>query len=394
MVLLSAGLALAFPDVPPGSDYSEAIEELSGLGIIGGFQDGTFGPTKPVTRQQFAKMIVLTLDLPVSEADVCAFRDVQIGGYSDPFFPDNYIAVAADRGITKGTSDPTKFNPSGNITRAQVMTMFVRAGGMVGVTLSQPASSYYSDSTKIMRAFNDANHGLNAQIAESSGLLWGIRLDRAGVWDPWMNATRGEVAQILWRLSQKFTSTLPKPQLLFSDSFSDPTSGLTEADYSNSAMGYTPGSYYIDVWAADWAAGSWYGSQYDDAYAEVWAYSESSSTDWNYGFMFRVQDFKNFYLLSVYGDDTAVLWKKVNDQWTQLSGIADLGPVPAENDSWRHLEVVMVGSNTFAYVDDVYVGEFTDTTFAQGKLGFYVGTFDTPDLTTYFDDFAVWGIVY
>ena len=64
--------------------------------------------------------------------------------------------------------------------------------------------------------------------------------------------------------------------------------------------------------------------------------------------MFRLQDFKNFYVLSVYGDDKAALWKKVNDQWTQLSDVVVLGPVPAEKHGWRQVEVVMVGSNKIA----------------------------------------------
>ena len=45
-------------------------------GIVSGFDSQTFGPTRPVTRQQFAKMVVLTLDLPVSESLTCAFTDV------------------------------------------------------------------------------------------------------------------------------------------------------------------------------------------------------------------------------------------------------------------------------------------------------------------------------
>ncbi len=61
----------------------------------------------------------------VSESDVCPFKDVQVGGYADPFFPDNYIAVCAAKGITKG-KDATHFDPSGKITRYQVISMVVR----------------------------------------------------------------------------------------------------------------------------------------------------------------------------------------------------------------------------------------------------------------------------
>jgi hypothetical protein len=145
--------------------------------------------------------MVLTLGLPASENDVCLFSDVEQSGPGS-LYPDNYVAVCARNNITKGKS-ATAFDPYNNITRAQVMTMVVRAAPLAGVTLNQPTSAYYADSRYIFRDFEDVNHGLNAQIAELSGLLWGIRLESGGGWDPWKKATRGEVAQILWRFRQK-----------------------------------------------------------------------------------------------------------------------------------------------------------------------------------------------
>ena len=216
IVALCAGVALAFTDVAPGDDYSEAIADLSSKGIINGFDDGTFRPRDLVTRQQFAKMIVLTLGLPVSENDVCRFSDVQRSDANN-LYPDNYVAVCAANNITKGKTANT-FDPYSNITRAQVMSMVVRSAPLVGITLEQPTSAYYSDTKKIMRNYDDPNHGLNAQIAEVNGLLWGIRLDSAGVWDPGRFCTRGEVAQILWRLMQK----IPTSNLLAYDDFSGP----------------------------------------------------------------------------------------------------------------------------------------------------------------------------
>jgi hypothetical protein len=201
MLLVCAGPAFAFKDVSPSDDYAEAIDELSQLGIISGFPDDTFRPQDLVTRQQFAKMMVLTLGLPVSENDVCPFSDVEQSG-SGSLYPDNYVAVCAGNNITKGKTANT-FDPYNNITRAQVMTMVVRAAPLAGVTLNQPTSAYYADSRYIFRDFSDATHGLNAQIAELSGLLWGIRLESGGGWDPWKKATRGEVAQVLWRFRQK-----------------------------------------------------------------------------------------------------------------------------------------------------------------------------------------------
>ena len=54
----------AFPTFPATHPYYAAITDLASRGIIGGYQDGTFGPDNPVTRQQFAKMIVLAGGYP------------------------------------------------------------------------------------------------------------------------------------------------------------------------------------------------------------------------------------------------------------------------------------------------------------------------------------------
>ncbi len=188
---LLATSALAFTDVS-GHPYADAIADLSGRGIINGYEDGTFRPNNPVWRQHFAKMIVLTLDLQVSEDDVCPFSDVDIGGPST-LYPDNYIAVAAARGITNGTG-AGKFSPTAEISRAQVITMVVRAADNLepGLLLDPPVGYENTWGT----AFSPT-HGGNARKAEFNELLSGLLL--AGL-DPWAAMPRGEVAQVLHNL--------------------------------------------------------------------------------------------------------------------------------------------------------------------------------------------------
>lgn len=186
-----------FSDVPPSHPYYTAINGMAAAGVIGGYTDGRFGPADPVMRQQFAKMIVGTMGFPCSEADICPFSDVIIGGPST-LYPDNYVAVAAAFGITKGTG-AGRFGPYLNITRAQVITMVVRAAQQYTNGLGAPSTTYYQ--TGIFAAFNDPTHGTNVQLAEANGLLAGIQgSGDPGVWI-WGSATRGEVAQILWNLS-------------------------------------------------------------------------------------------------------------------------------------------------------------------------------------------------
>lgn len=192
ILVLGAGPAWAFSDVPPWGSQSDAIQDLSSRGIINGYDDGTFRPDNPVWRQHFAKMIVLTLGLPTSEADVCPFTDVDVGG-SSTLYPDNYVAVAAAQGITNGTG-PGKFSPTAEISRAQVITMVVRAAeNLWPAVLAEPPANY----TNTWGTGFSTIHGPNARKAEYNGLLVGLDLPSL---DPWGDMPRGEVAQVLHNL--------------------------------------------------------------------------------------------------------------------------------------------------------------------------------------------------
>jgi hypothetical protein len=121
ILLVSPVLAATFSDVYSNTydnpDYPDAVAALSQLGVIGGFDDGTFRPHDPVTRQQFAKMIVKLLGYPVTGDEICPFVDVLRGtSPTDPFYPDKYVAVCAANGVTQGI-DATHFAPYNNISR-------------------------------------------------------------------------------------------------------------------------------------------------------------------------------------------------------------------------------------------------------------------------------------
>lgn len=194
-------VSAAFPDVPATHPYYAAISAMAAQGIIGGYTDGTFGPDKLVLRKHFAKMIVGAMGLAVSEADwqdaSPPFTDC---GPDDPasLYPHDYIAVAKAHNLTAGKT-PTTFAPEANITRAQMVTMVVRAAQNSGITLDPVPAGYAGT----FNTYSDPTHGANVKLAEANGLLAGLQV--TGEASAWMagNATRGEVAQILWNLMQK-----------------------------------------------------------------------------------------------------------------------------------------------------------------------------------------------
>jgi hypothetical protein len=169
---------------------------VAARGIVSGFSDGTFRPLDAVKRQQFAKVIVLSLGLPVSLSDVCPFPDVPSGlDPTDPLYPDHYVAVCAAHGITEGLT-PTTFAPYNFITRFQLITMVVRGlNGRYPGLLQTPPGSYVSTWNPTL----SPQHGQNARLAEYNGLLAGLPLASL---DPFAPMPRGEVAQILWNMLQ------------------------------------------------------------------------------------------------------------------------------------------------------------------------------------------------
>jgi hypothetical protein len=188
----SLPLDAPFSDTPFVQPNYWAIASMLSYGIIGGYGDGTFRPDAPVFRAQFAKMAVGALGIAVEESMTSPFTDL---GSDDPadLYPHEYVAAAYGAGLTQGLT-PATFAPWTNISRAQMMTMVVRA-----------AKAYAPDTLMavppgaalVMNAFTDSTHGANARIAEYNRLL--TRIDLAG-WDVWAPATRGEVAQMLWNL--------------------------------------------------------------------------------------------------------------------------------------------------------------------------------------------------
>lgn len=183
-----------FLDVVVDHPYYTAILDLAGAGVVNGYEDGTFGPDESVMRQQFAKMIVLGCGYDVSESDLCSFGDVFKSDVTS-LYPDNFVAVCADCGITVGRT-PTRFFPYDPITRAQVATMVVRAAqDYKPSAVVEPPSGWDGELPA-----GDPDHGENIALAEYNGLLDGIDLFGFTVTKP---ATRGEIAQIIYNLRRK-----------------------------------------------------------------------------------------------------------------------------------------------------------------------------------------------
>ncbi|SHJ87581.1 S-layer homology domain-containing protein [Paramaledivibacter caminithermalis] len=116
-----------FDDFKPGEFGFDEVMELVYDYVLAGYTDGTFKPEKPVTRSEFAKLLVCSLNLKDEIKNYrgsTRFKDINEGHWAD-----NYIGMCVNKGYVKGTSNNT-FMPDENITGEQLMVILVRAMGL------------------------------------------------------------------------------------------------------------------------------------------------------------------------------------------------------------------------------------------------------------------------
>ncbi|MEK5038049.1 S-layer homology domain-containing protein [Sporosarcina sp. FSL K6-3457] len=108
-----------FKDVSESNGYYKAIAALAEAGIIGGYEDGRYGPNDPIKRGQLASILVKAFDLPRYSFDYTKnpFKDVV---YSESH--GSNILILYRLGIAGGTS-PDRFSINTPVTRGQAAKM-------------------------------------------------------------------------------------------------------------------------------------------------------------------------------------------------------------------------------------------------------------------------------
>lgn len=129
-ILLSFNISFAsaeeFSDLKADSTDAQAVGLLSSIGIIVGYEDGTFGPNRSITRAEAAAVMVRALGMErdaKNSAGPTNFSDVAAKHWAS-----GYINVATSVGVIIGFPDGT-FHPEENVTYEQIVKMIVCAIG-------------------------------------------------------------------------------------------------------------------------------------------------------------------------------------------------------------------------------------------------------------------------
>lgn len=113
----------AFRDID-GHWAEKYIADMKKTGVLTGYPDGTFGPNKSITREEFISGFVRLLAsfdlIEVVSGAECTFDDCK-GSWAE-----DYIAAAQVSGIASGRSERI-FDPKANITRQEITAFVARA---------------------------------------------------------------------------------------------------------------------------------------------------------------------------------------------------------------------------------------------------------------------------
>ncbi len=129
-----------YTDVKAGDWYNNAISTLSDLGIITGYEDGTFRPNASISRAEFVTIATRFFDYAAEYEG--AFSDVSYSSwYAD------FVQAAVDMGLVNGYENGT-FRPNASITRAEAVAIVNR------VLLRRPDADHLLP-WSVMNTFSD-----------------------------------------------------------------------------------------------------------------------------------------------------------------------------------------------------------------------------------------------
>lgn len=203
-------LRYSYPDVI-GSYARDHAETMYAKGIMYPKPDSSsFGLNEPITRGEFATMLVRMLDLPLNYSNNLqenSFDDVPLGYVSGTLWDYRYIETAARAGIIRGLGTRS-FAPNVNLTREQAAIMIARA---LNLKLSGDVDR---DRAALSKNFVDAGqidqHAVTSvQAIYRKGFIQGrpIQMEEGQkkqlyAFNPKANLSRAEMAVIAFKIMQ------------------------------------------------------------------------------------------------------------------------------------------------------------------------------------------------
>ncbi len=168
-----------FSDVGEAHWASSVISDMTEKGIISGYPDGTFFPNKSITKAEFAKLVVYSLDLFDNQKEI-NFDDV-----NESHWAYKYIKALSDYFIV----NENEFNPNEAMTREQVAYTIVKALNLEKSKYDKNIFRQFKDKDSISDGFENY-----ISIVADNKIMIG---NDDGTFNPQGLLTRAQVSQLL-----------------------------------------------------------------------------------------------------------------------------------------------------------------------------------------------------
>lgn len=232
-----------FKDAAKGAWYYTYIETAYKHGIMGGYKDntgtltGSVGPGDPVTREQFAKMVVAAAPLTTNTKGGPHFSDVPSNTWSY-----DYVETAYNWSVVDGYADGT-FKPGKNINRAEIAKMVsnsmnpvMRAGAGFSVESATATSATVTTVCFSGDVGNGADVAANYTVKDANGVVLAVSAAALAT-DP-MCADLTTAAQTA---GASYTITVAGVESATSESLA-----TTDATFTGFQVGQTGGALSVD----------------------------------------------------------------------------------------------------------------------------------------------------
>jgi hypothetical protein len=185
--------------------------------------------------------------------------------------------------------------------------------------------------------------------------------------------------------------TLSIDALLYEEDFSAPGTEWEISENEQAQYRIDGGAYSIEVFQSNWIAWNLIGQEFADFDLEFEVALVEGDPYNDAGLLFRFQDSDNYYEVDINGEGSFSVGKEVDNEWIQ---IVEWTSDPAISTFGRvnRLRLVAVGSEFSLYINDEFMVEFDDSTFASGGIGPVVTAYDEPPARATFDNITIWEI--
>jgi hypothetical protein len=185
------------------------------------------------------------------------------------------------------------------------------------------------------------------------------------------------------------STAVAKP--LFSDDFSDPSSGWDRVNDEEGINDYANGGYRIFVNKPNWYFWSNPGLQFSDVVIDVDAQKNAGPDENDFGIICRYQDEQNFYFFIISTDGYYSIKKIFNgeENWVGMDDRGFNDTVIKLGSSLNHITAKCYGSSLTLSVNGIVLADVNDTDLSLGDVGLIAGSYENPGVDILFDKFLV-----